>query len=83
MLSIPGVAKNYFYNLVKTCIFLAILKKVFMDNLTPMTSCFTAEVTNFEALDVKLTSVEDLLNETGLQKVGKELDKKYLIFYYN
>lgn len=41
-----------------------------MHNLTPMTSSFTAEVTNYEPLCVKPSSFEELLQKAGLQKTG-------------
>lgn len=43
-----------------------------MRNLTPMSSSFTAEVTNFEGLDIKPTSMEELLEQAGLQKCGNK-----------
>lgn len=46
-----------------------------MHNLTPMTSRFTTEVTNYEGLNVKLTDMEELLEFAGLQKSGR--------FYYD
>lgn len=58
----------------------AIQRSVFMHNLTPMTSCFTAEVTNYEALDVKPTAMEELLDKAGLRKCGKCLFSKERIF---
>lgn len=48
----------------------AVHRKMFMQNLTPMSSFFTAEITNYEALDAKPSSMEELLDEAGLQKCG-------------
>lgn len=49
---------------------LAVKKTILMHNLTPMTSSYRAEVTNFEPLYVKPTSLEELLEKAGLQKAG-------------